>query len=452
METRKIKIYPKQRQALKILSDPSNNITELLYGGAAGGGKSYLGCIWLVKSVIDYPGSRWFLSREINKDIRESSLLTLFEIMKTKFDLTPGIDFKYKMIDSRIEFSNGSMIVLKELPYIPSDPECDYLGSMEYTGGFIDEAQEISKKARDTMKTRIRYKLKEFNLIPKLLETCNPGKNHLYDEFWKPYSKGEPLKKGRYFIPALVQDNPGISEEYVKALQDLDDESMKQRLLYGNWDYEITSNQLVLTQWLENQIITNYNPNEKRYGAVDVAREGGDNTVASVWIGNTLVWLEKIDVPIMGNVDISGAIAERLIQFYQQWSIGYEDIYIDAVGVGGGVIDAMRRQGWNVNSYKGGEGVKSNEQFTEYKNLRTYSYWKFRIDLQSGIIKIHKDCPYMEELFRDLTSHEYEINDKMIILLEKEQVKRKIGRSPDYSDSVVMAYAPSCKNKFGFAL
>ena len=452
METKKIKINPKQKQALQILTKPDNNITELLYGGGAGGGKSYLGCIWLTQSAITYPGSRWFLSREVNKDIRESSLLTLLEVMKTKFGLTSGVDFKYKIIDSRIEFANDSMIVLKELPYIPSDPECDYLGSMEYTGGFIDEAQEIQKKVRDTMKTRIRYKLEEFNLIPKLLETCNPGKNYLYDEFWKPHSKGEPLKEGRFFLPALVTDNPRISKEYVKALQELDDESMKQRLLYGNWDYEIVSNQLVLTQWLENQIVNNYNPAEKKKGAVDVAREGGDSTVASVWVGNTLVWLEKINVPIMGNVDISGAIAQKLIQFYSQWGVGYEDIEIDAVGVGGGVVDAMRRQGWYVNSYKGGEGVESKEEFTDYKNLRTYSYWQFRVGVQKGEIFIHKDCPFREELFRDFTAHEYEINDKMIILLEKEQVKRKIGRSPDYSDAVVMAYAPSCKNKFGFIL
>ena len=425
-----------------------------MYGGGGGGGKSYLGCIWLTKSVIAYPESRWFLSREVNKDIRESSLLTLAEVMRKKFGLVAGIDYKYKTIDSRLEFANGSMIILKELPLIPSDPECNYLGSMEYTGGFIDEAQEVDKKVKETMRTRIRYNLKAYGepLIPKMLMTCNPDKGHLYTDFYKPYSMGTGMKKGRFFLPALVSDNPGISKEYVKALQELDDESMKQRLLYGNWDYEIVSNQLVLTQWLENQIATEYKPTDKRVGAVDVAREGGDSTVASVWIGKTLVWLEKINVPITGNVDISGAIAEKLIQFYSQWSIGYEDIHIDAVGVGGGVVDAMRRQGWYVNSYKGGEGVDSKEEFTDYKNLRTYSYWRFRIGIQNGEIFIHKDCPFREELFRDLTAHEYEINDKMIILLEKEQVKRKIGRSPDYSDAVVMAYAPSCKPKFGFVI
>lgn len=452
METREITINPKQKQALQILTDHNNNITELLYGGGAGGGKSYLGCIWLTQSSITYPGSRWFLSREVNKDIRESSLLTLLEVMGKIFGMTSGVDFKYRIIDSRVEMANGSMIVLKELPYIPSDPECDYLGSMEYTGGFIDEAQEIEKKVRDTIKTRIRYKLEEFGLIPKMLETCNPGKNYLYDEFWKPYSKGEPLKEGRFFLPALITDNPRISKEYIKSLQELDDESMKQRLLYGNWDYEVVSNQLVLTQWLENQISDSFVNVDKRKGAVDVAREGGDSTIASVWIGNTLVYLEKINVPIMDNIDISGAIAEKLIQFYTQWQVGYQDIEIDAVGVGAGVVDAMRRNGWYVNSYKGGEAVQSREEFTDYKNLRTYSYWKFRMGIQDGTIHIHKDCPYREELFRDLTAHEYEINDKMIILLEKEQVKRKIGRSPDYSDAAVMAYAPSCKNKFGFIL
>lgn len=452
MEIKKIKIYPKQKQALQILNDQNNGIEELLYGGGAGGGKSYLGCIWLIQSAIQYPETRWFLSREVNKDIRESSLLTLFEVMTSKFELKAGVDFKYKYQDSRIELANGSMIILKELPLIPSDPECDYLGSMEYTGGFIDEAQEVEKKPKETIKTRIRYKLDKYGLKSKMLLTCNPSKNHLYTDFYQPFAKGEFLKEGRYFLQSLVTDNPGISKEYIKNLENLDDESMKQRLLYGNWDYEIISNQLVLTQWLENQITDNYDPKLPRKGAVDVAREGKDKTVASVWIGNTLVWLEEIDVPITESTDISGRIADRLVSFYSQWQVGYDDIYIDAVGVGGGVIDALRARGWFARSYKGGEGVESNDQFTEYKNLRTYSYWQFRTDIQGGKILIHKDCPHREELFRDLTAHEYEINDKMIILLEKEQVKRKIGRSPDFSDSVVMAHAPSCKIKFGFAL
>lgn len=453
-QEKEIEISKKQGQALRLLSDHTNGINELLFGGGAGGGKSYLGCIWLTQSAIQYPESRWFMSRKVGRDIRESTLLTMFDVLNKTFELTWDVDYKYREQKSRIEFSHGSMIFLKELPFIPADPECNYLGSMEYTGGFIDEAQEVNKRAKDTILSRIRYNLEAYGepLIPKSLQTCNPDKGHLYTDFYAPFSKGLPLKKGRHFLQSLVVDNPRISPEYIKTLQNLDDEAMKQRLLYGNWDYEITSNQLVLTQWLENALVDNYDPKAKKKAALDAAREGGDANVMSIWSGDTLIHMEEINVPIGENTDISGIIANEVIRICSQWGIGYEDMFIDAVGVGGGVVDALRSRGWYAKSYKGGSSAKSNEEFTEYENLRAYSYWKFRIELQKGNIKILKSIPYRDELFRQLTAHEYEINDKMVKLMKKEHVKNKIGRSPDHSDATVMAFAPTCQNKFGFAI
>ena len=62
----------KQEQALKILT---NNITrEFLYGGAAGGGKSWLGASWLVFQCLAFPKTKWFIGREELKRLRMSTL------------------------------------------------------------------------------------------------------------------------------------------------------------------------------------------------------------------------------------------------------------------------------------------------------------------------------------------------------------------------------------------
>lgn len=404
--------------------------------------------MWITMMAIRYPKTRWFISREINKDIRESTLLTLFEVFNM-YGLTP-IDFRYRPIDSRIELSNKSLIFLKELPYIPSDPNYDYLGSMEYTGGFIDEAQEINKRAKDVVKTRIRWKLDEYGLIPKLLMTCNPNKGFLYDEFYYADKKGT-LVEGRKFLQALVTDNRYISKEYIKQLQNVDDESIKQRLLYGNWDFEETSRQLVLRSWIDNALVDNYDTNAVKKMGIDVAREGKDESVISIWFGDTLVHMEKVFVNITDMTDISGEIANKIVEVSKQWGIGYDNISVDSPGVGGGIIDALRARGYFVNSYLGGTPIDDGG-FTKYKNLRTYSYWQFRVKLQNGTLKILRSLPFLEEMIREFTVHEFEVDDKVVELEEKDKVKKKIGRSPDYADAVVIGLAPGLIHKFGYAI
>ena len=68
----------------------------------------------------------------------------------------------------------------------PSDRNFDSLGSLEITAAFIDEANQITEKAKNVVASRLRYKLDENNLIPKMLMTCNPAKNWTYTEYYRP--------------------------------------------------------------------------------------------------------------------------------------------------------------------------------------------------------------------------------------------------------------------------
>jgi hypothetical protein len=55
-------------------------------------------------------------------------------------------------------------------------------------------------------------------------------------------------------------------------------------------------------------------------------------------------------------------------------------------------------------------------------------------------------------LKRQLTAHTFSTNDKVITLEKKDQVKKKIGESPDIADAVVMGKFPQPKTKFGFII
>ena len=189
-----MELLPKQENAVYYLKD--NTTKELLYGGAAGGGKSALGCLWLIEMCQKYPKSRWLMGRSKLKALKETTLNTFFEL-STMLGLSD--QYNYNSQSNIIYWNNGSEILLKDLFLYPSDPNFDSLGSLEITGAFIDECNQIVYKAWQIVTSRCRYKLTEFDLIPKVLGTCNPSKNWAYKEFYKR-NRDSNLPKEKKFI------------------------------------------------------------------------------------------------------------------------------------------------------------------------------------------------------------------------------------------------------------
>ena len=167
-----MELIHKQNNAVFYLKDKITK--EVIYGGAAGGGKSALGVLWLIEQCQTYPNTRWLMGRAKLKALRETTLNTFFEL-SSRFDLNS--QYRYNSQSGVIYWNNGSEILLKDLFTYPSDPNFDSLGSLEITGAFIDECNQISFKAWQIVKSRIRYKLKEYSLTPKMLGSCNPSKN-----------------------------------------------------------------------------------------------------------------------------------------------------------------------------------------------------------------------------------------------------------------------------------
>ena len=219
MKNPKVKLFKKQIECFKHLED--DHTTEILFGGGAGGSKTFTGCLWQILRRLQYPGTRSVIGRAKLKNLKQTTLNTFFEVAIHFCGLTPEKDFKYNAGDSTIKFYNGSEILLKDLFYYPSDPLFTSLGGLEITDCFIDEAAEVSEKAINILNSRIRYKLDEYNLIPKTLLTCNPSKGWLYTQYYKPDLTNDlPIHKK--FIKSLVTDNKAISEHYIKQLEKLD--------------------------------------------------------------------------------------------------------------------------------------------------------------------------------------------------------------------------------------
>jgi hypothetical protein len=238
MSSSPIDLGGKQSKAWHYLED--NETTEVFYGGAAGGGKSYLGCVWQIIRRVKYPGTRGMIGRAKLKALKDSTLVTFLNVAKS-MGYVQGIHFKYNASSHIIYWVNESTTLLKDLAYYPSDPDFISLGSTEFTDAFIDEAPEITLRAFEIVSSRMRYKLHDFGLVPKVMLTGNPSPGWCKDRYVKTVDN-EPviLKPHQKFVQALVTDNPDeeFQKIYAGQLEKLTSEYDKQRLLYGDWDVE----------------------------------------------------------------------------------------------------------------------------------------------------------------------------------------------------------------------
>ena len=368
------------------------------------------------------------MGRAILKSLKESTLLTFFSICHD-WNLKKDEHYTFNSTDGIIKWYNGSEVYLKDLFAEPSDPEFDSLGSTEYTGAFIDEASQITNKAKNIVMSRLRYKLEEFNTIPKLLITSNPSKNFLYMEFYKPYKAGTMLKF-RKFIPALVYDNPYISPHYIENLKKLDKIS-KERLLYGNFEYDDDPAKMIdydkILEIFQNKKVSL----EGRYITVDPARFGQDKTVIMIWEG---LYMKKVYAYPYTKTTF---VEAKIKQFAAAEDIPWSNIVSDDDGVGGGIVDHLPGIHGFVNN---ASPIPQKYDTNNYQHLKAQCYQKLATYINSRKIGVNiENNEYKEFLVEELEQVKRKNIDKdaKFQIIGKDEVKENIGRSPDFSDCMM---------------
>ena len=410
----------KQKQALKYLVDDETN--EVLFGGAAGGGKSWIGVSWLIIQCFKYPKVRYLMGRSKLDALKKTTLNTFFEVCN-EWELKADTHYKFNASSNVITFYNGSEILLKDLFLYPSDRNFDSLGSLEITGAFIDEANQITEKAKNIVMSRIRYKLDKFKLIPKLLMTCNPAKNWVYTDYYKK-SKDGTLEDYKKFIQSLVDDNDYISKHYAEQLSKLDEVS-KQRLLFGNWEYDINSDNLIDYDSILT-MFDNIGIEGDKYITCDVARLGNDKSVVMLWNGLQVELIKSFDKNTITE------LAQYIKDLQVKHRVNLKNIIADSDGVGGGLADILRCVNF-INSAR----PFNNENF---QNLKTQCYYKLSDLINKAQIGVTATMQEKNKLIEELEQVRAKDIDKdtKLKLIPKDIVKTIIGRSPDYSDCLMM--------------
>lgn len=435
--------HAKQKRALEILTDRVHN--EFLYGGAAGGAKSWTGVCWIVFSALCYDNTNWFIARNQISDLLDSVYKTFLKVCRAY-----GIsEFKFNGQKNFIEFPNGSIINLTEVKYKPSDPMYEDIGSTEYTGGWIEEIGEVHEMAAIVLSTRTgRQENKRHGLSKKLFMTCNPKKNWAKTKFYDKHMNGElrienetPLPNGkmppqRIYLNCLVTENPFIDQEYIDDLYSKarDSKPIYERLFKGNWDYEDNPYQLAEQEMVDMVFDNNHVNDGTLYLTADIARMGSDKARIGVWSGWKLIDVVSLEKSKTTEIEVTIMTLRRKYNIPKNRCIADED------GVGGGVVDGAGILGFR----NGSSPIKESNNTPNYKNLQTQCLYLLADKINEGGIWISCDdlsSNEKEEIkaeFAQIQAKGEQDPERRLECKTKGDIKSDIGRSPDWRDMILM--------------
>jgi len=259
---------------------------------------------------------------------------------------------------------------------------------------------------------------------------------------------GEPFEVGgelvtpvsRTFIPARVEDNPYLIEAgYVARLNGLP-EPLRSKLLYGDFTKGREDNpyQVIPTEWVK--LAQERWKEQKRPDipmsalGVDVARGGLDKTVIAMRYGN---WIDEMKTYPGASTPDGPAVAALVLALRKDKAV----INVDVIGVGTSVYDHLKGLTDNVIPINGAEKSKALDKSGElsFYNLRAEMWWKLReaLDPASGDAVC---LPPDRELMADLCAPTWKLTVRGIQVEAKEELIKRIGRSPDKGDAVVYAW------------
>lgn len=404
-------------------------VSDIVYGGSKGSGKSYLGCSLIFGDALTYPGTHYFIARKKLNDLRKHTIPSIYEVFR-HWGLGPQY-YTYNGQDNYFKLYNGSVVFLLEAKLLPGDPYFMRFGSMQITRGWIEEAGEFEVSAKNNLAASIgRWKNDEYKLPGKLLQTCNPSKNYLYRDYYKK-NRDKTLEPWKRFVQALPIDNKKLAAGYLESLNRSLSKNEKIRLVDGNWEYDDDPLTLIeydaITNIFTNQFVK---PTGKRYITADVARFGSDKTIIRVWDGF------KVVIRVCLTKKRVTEVADEIKRLSDVYRVPRSNIVVDEDGIGGGVVDLLPGcVGFIANSkpihLKPGEA---------YENLKSQCAFKLADVINKNEIFEDADDETKDLLTEDLEQIKQKSIDKQTIkgIIPKDVIKELLGRSPDDGDTYIM--------------
>ncbi len=413
----------------------SGKYLYLALGGGIRGTKTWgvLSIIFLLCRI--FPGSRWAIVRKDLPTLRRNIIPSMAKLRMT----CAGFIGDLNMSTWSYMCSNGSEIILFP-ESISTDPDLDRWKGLEVNGFVLEEANEMTEmgankaieRAGSWIIPRTPVNPNPRQPPPFVFFTFNPCANWPRLWFYEPHEAGS-LEAPFFYLPSTAADNPYISDEIREAWKNLPPNEYE-RFIMGSWEFTDDPDQLFKAEWVLAARGVEPIPGPMRLG-VDTARFGDDESTFCRVNGNSWIGLDTYSqIDTTRQAEIAMALASDRVN-----PIDGENIRIDTVGVGGGVADAMTARGWEITEVvAGAKPWKRRETFYKFKNIRSQMWWEGAEKFRLGLCPLPEEIP--PRLFADLTAAHYAISaDRTVEIESKKEMKKRIGRSPDWADAYLMA-------------
>lgn len=240
-----LSLHPQQTEA--ILS----TATEILYGGAAGGGKSHLMRVAAIAWCTDIPGLQVYIFRRLSDDLAKNHMEGPAGFPALLAEWIDAGHVKVNWSKNFIEFWNGAKIHLCHCQY---EKDVSKYQGAEIHVLMIDELTHFTEKIYRYLRGRcriggLRLKVKYAGLFPRIVTGSNPGgvghnwvKATFIDEAAPMIIKAQPKGEGgmkRQYIPAKLTDNPTLMEndpDYGDRLEGLGNPALVKAMRDGDWN------------------------------------------------------------------------------------------------------------------------------------------------------------------------------------------------------------------------
>lgn len=453
---------PRNKPQCQAYDSPAD---ELLYGGSAGGGKTAL-----MLGTVRTRHENSLILRRVFPELERSVIADSFKFFgDRKFYNTSK--HVWRIDGRRIEFGHMERV---GTPEVPGD-EAQYASAPYDFIGF-DQLEQFPEYAYMFMFSRLRTVtpgqririVSSANWVGEHLEwilrrwsawlgeapTAGPGELKWYyrlmgedqeheapdgTPIWDGKAKDWVTPRSRTFIPAGLSDNPYLGPEYRAQLQQLP-EPLRSALLYGIVRATIRDNayQVIPREWVKAAMARWVekcpDPSKPLVIGADIAHGGDDQTAFAPRRGTWFDKLEKHE----GRRTPTGQAACDLLALILEDGVANMDV----IGVGASAYDIALERKMNVMpinfSVKSHATDKSGQ--LRFINKRAELYWAFReaLDPDSG-----QDImlPLDPELEADLCAPRWSSQTNGIKVEDKEEIKKRLGRSPDCGDAVVLSWA-----------
>ncbi len=300
----------------------------------------------------------------------------------------------------------------------------------------VDEASGVADPIFDAM----RGYLTSPNSYVLLIGNGNRPQGAFYESHQR--GRWSRFSISAYDVPENIIDRSWIDEQ--KEHWGEDSAQYVVRIL-GKFPEQGGDFQLI-PQWLLESMATK-TPVEAPgiHMGLDVARGGGDQSVAVVTHDGVVVAVENWDSP-----DLM-ATAQRTMELAKKHNVPSGHIHVDVSGIGAGVVDRLREAGLGVEGVDFGGKAEHDYDWllgadSKFLNRKAELHWAGRMLLMNEHASIPRK--YTKTLWRQLQWTNYEYNDRGVMKMEsKDKLRERFGASPDYADAWVISLSRTSQRR-----